>query len=379
MIECPKCGKNLPDDMKYCGYCGSLLTEVSVNSPIPQKKKGINKAVLFSLAGVVIVGAVGIGVYLNSDSYKYSNAEKAYSEGNYAQAANILGNIKDYKDADRLYSVCMYENANELMSSGQYESAQSVLSQILDYEDSSELYDDCTHRIAIQNDITAPVISGMESGAVIEAKYEEEFNLMNYLHKTISVSDEVSGEITEYAVSTTSDVYDATTGKVDTEKAGTHEFTLSVRDEAGNGASLNFNIEIDNTIYITKENRTPVLCDNEEFGIYELNSIYYGSKNGEKGYIMEISIENNHTDNVHAYIGRCYINDYKVASYYWLDSIAPQKKGTMGCYIDKDDLDNDTTEFEYIEAEFIICEGGYWDTDNVIFERPVVIYQDAFE
>lgn len=380
MIECPKCGKSLFDDMKYCGYCGSPLVELSVENAEIKKKKGINKPLLFSMVGLILAGIIGAGIFFNSDYYKYSNAEKALNAKNYTLAAEILGDIRDYKDADSLYSLSMYENAKQLMSSGQYETAQAFLAEIPNYEDSATLHNDCTHMIAIQNDVTAPVIKGMESGAVIEAKYEEEFNLMNYLHKTISVSDDVSGEITEFIVTSTSDAYNTATGDVDTENAGTHNFSLSVLDEAGNKSSVDFSIEIDNTIYISKDNPNPVLCDNEKFGIYTLKSLYHGYKDGVNGYIMEIDIENKYANAVYSYIGACYINDYKVQGYFNIGSIASDKKGTMRCYIYDDDLDDNTSEFDYIEATFVIkrFEHGLAAMDETIFSRPVIISKDAF-
>lgn len=382
MVKCPKCGKENLDDMKFCGYCGSLLEpeqipEVQIT---PKEKKSLNKTAIMALAGVLVAGIVSVAVCLNSNLYKYAKAEKAMQEGNYAAAAEGFGAIKEYKNSEELYVKNTYQNAKKLLDENEYEKARIAFSEISEYEDASVLLDECAHLVDVQNDVTAPVISGIEDGVVIEAKFEEAFNLKNYLHEIVAITDDVSGGITEYSISPANDIYDAATGIIDTTKPGEHEFIISAKDEAGNKDSASIIVKIDDTIYVTEENKYPILCDNEEFGTYKLKSLFHGRKDGVNGYIWEIDIQNQYPETIYTYIGVCYINDYKVESYYNIDSIATNKKGTMTSYIYDEDLDENTSEFEYIEARFVIkrSEHGFASMDETIYSRPIIINKEVF-
>lgn len=99
MLHCFKCGKDLPDNINYCLYCGAELDadietvvthrpfddpdpdpEPAIVEPLPvipqQKSSGIGKFIFGGLvgAGLVILALVGVGFILFSMQDRQNNA-----------------------------------------------------------------------------------------------------------------------------------------------------------------------------------------------------------------------------------------------------------------------------------------------------------------
>ena len=58
-MYCKKCGKQYPDDAKFCGDCGTPL-EKEEASPLKQ----LPLKMIIAVAAVVLLAAVGIGAFL---------------------------------------------------------------------------------------------------------------------------------------------------------------------------------------------------------------------------------------------------------------------------------------------------------------------------
>ena len=310
----------------------------------------------------------------SSKSGQYDKAKELMNNGQYAEAAEIFTAITDYEDSKELYNSCMYSQGTALMNEGNYSGAKECFESIPDYEDASELIAECEHQIAVKNDTTAPVISGVNEGEIIEAKFNEDFNLKDYLAGIVKVEDDIS-ESVEYKITTSSKIYDPDNGKIDTLQDGSFDFSINSSDEAGNKSTVNFQVYIDATLYITAETEFPVVLYSNELGEYYLNSVKHYSDwesapDYLEGYYLQIEMMNGMDVDALCYFGKAYLNDYRVPVY--TDSskpIAPGKKGIINSHIYDDDITESMQGFEKIECSFMIAD----EDKNVFFERPVVI------
>ena len=84
---CPKCGKDLPDNSKFCKYCGSQIKKKGTLSHVPasagddEKSKNIIIVGLVALIVVLIVvfAAIGTGMFSDSDEGMSSDASSSSS------------------------------------------------------------------------------------------------------------------------------------------------------------------------------------------------------------------------------------------------------------------------------------------------------------
>ena len=84
---CPKCGKDLPDNSKFCKYCGSQIKNKGTLSHVPasagddEKSKNIIIVGLVALIVVLIVvfAAIGTGMFSDSDEGMSSDASSSSS------------------------------------------------------------------------------------------------------------------------------------------------------------------------------------------------------------------------------------------------------------------------------------------------------------
>lgn len=84
---CPKCGKDLPDNSKFCKYCGSQIKNKGTLSHVPasagddEKSKNIIIVGLVALIVVLIVvfAAIGTGMFSGSDEGMSSDASSSSS------------------------------------------------------------------------------------------------------------------------------------------------------------------------------------------------------------------------------------------------------------------------------------------------------------
>lgn len=114
-------------------------------------------------------------------------------------------------------------------------------------------------------DLKAPVISGIDS--VIELDCKTDFNLKDYLIKNVKITDETGDGTTNYKLSDLKykitcdgDVYNAKTGKFDTEKFGNYDVKLSVSDMSHNKTTFAFTIKL-NPLHINSTIDEVVIID----------------------------------------------------------------------------------------------------------------------
>ena len=83
MKRCPQCGKNCPDEYKFCSSCGGKLPDMQAqNQPVkPPKKKRGKIGIIAVAAAVVLIGSVAVrtrntgageGIVYMSDGHYYS-------------------------------------------------------------------------------------------------------------------------------------------------------------------------------------------------------------------------------------------------------------------------------------------------------------------
>lgn len=311
----------------------------------------------------------------------YNEGMELMDAGAYSEAADLFATIPEYEDAKELYSSCVYTQGQEFIENNNYTEAKECFEKIPEYKDSSELVANCEHILAVKNDKTAPVITGVSEGEVLEAKFNEEYNLKTYLDSVIKITDDVTEDLKDYSITTTASVYDPDTGEINTLQDGTYEFAIIAVDEAENKATINFSVHVDAVLHLTKDTEYPVVLYENDLGKYMLNSaIHYSDWESApdylEGYYFEIEIENHAEVDVSATFGRAYLNDYRVPVYcYTSDIIAPGKKGIAYCAIYDEDLNEKTKNFEKIECEFIIKDRDN-DKEEEIFVRPVIIDND---
>lgn len=98
-------------------------------------------------------------------------------------------------------------------------------------------------------DREAPVISGIDS--VIELDCGTKFNLEDYLNENVNITDETDEGSVQYKLSElehtikcSGDVYNAETGKFNTEQFGNYDAELSVKDKSNNNATFAFTVKL---------------------------------------------------------------------------------------------------------------------------------------
>ncbi len=313
-------------------------------------------------------------------SCMYNKGKALIDAGTLSEAADVFSAIIDYKDSKELYSSCIYSQGQKYIRENNYTEAQMCFEKISDYKDASDMAQECGHIIDVKNDKTAPNIIGITEGEVLEIQFNEEYNLKDYLNKNVSVTDDVSGEITDYKINTESTIYDPDNGKIDTKKDGTFSFSLVAADEAENKASVNFSVHIDALLRITADTEFPLVMYDGELGKYTLESIIHykdwmDAPGLSEGYYFTIEVYNGYEETVDSYFGRAYINDYRTPVYHKTTfTVAPGKKGLQSSYIEDEDLDEHTKDFEQIEIEFAVENEK---DDEELFVRPVVVDKDA--
>ena len=412
--KCPKCGKDVLDDMKICGYCGTELPESRAEEesvPVKSEKEDEINSSKSKISGKMIaiiaaaaIAIVGIVIYQNSDSTKYSKANKLLEKGDFLQAADTfqsiseyknaqemykkciyeqakglmesedyqgamdyLEEISDYEDAQGLYKKCIYEQAKIMMESGDYEEAIERFEQIIDFEDSKELSKECTHNIAVLQDKEAPVIEGLE--ASVDVLCATEFNLKDYIAERISIKDNVTDNITEYSVNSDSDLMDKGSGRINTQKAGIVSATIVAKDEAGNEGSAAIDVNI-KPIHVTRENPNPVVYDGE-YGKITVVSFNHGDYFGKSSYRIELEFSNRTDKNLVVYLPQTTsINNYQVEAYFTYESVGAGKTGVMESYIDDEKIPESVGDFNQIDSE--VCIGNYEDL-QAFYSIPIVI------
>lgn len=225
-----------------------------------------------------------------------------------------------------------------------------------------------------EKDTTPPVISGLDEGAIIEVEYGEQFNLEDYLINHLTITDDGSESVPTSTFTVSDSIMSEDNADINTTIPGEYPVALTVTDDAGNESVLNFTLKINN-LHITKDNPRPVVYDGE-YGKVTLSDIRYGTEAGVTGYHFTFDIENRATADMAAYLGDTYINDYKIAAYTDISTIAPGRKGSMETNIQDEDMLPEMEGFAQIESVVCISTnplmGDMYTSIPVIIDRDVV-------
>ena len=124
------------------------VREKAVKEPKPAKKGG--KAAVIAAAAVAVAGAAIAVPFYIMPSMEYAKADRAMTEGRYAEAYEIFDGLKDFKDSGDRVHEALYADACEKMDTEDYIGAIGVFSAIPDYSDSSVLSKKCEFSIAQQ-------------------------------------------------------------------------------------------------------------------------------------------------------------------------------------------------------------------------------------
>lgn len=371
--KCPYCGKEILADMTICGYCGTKLTETvtgekeeNINGTEQSEEKKENKSVGKIVIGVAILAAaIGIAffIYSKSDPVKYNQAVEQMEKADYESAAETFLEISDYKDSQVLYMQCIYEQGKTAMEKGDYQTAKQLFESIAEYEDSKELIGRCNHLIEVSNDKEPPTISGIEKSKNIQSGTE--FNMTEYIADNISITDNVTSDISDYTVVCDDDAFDQGSGKINTQTAKELEFNISAKDEAGNETVFKTTLNID-PVHVTVDNPRPVIYDGE-FGTLKLVDFKRDSTFGNGGYLIILEFKNETDKDAIAYLpgNGTSINDYQVSALYEEASIQPGKTGRMTCYISGDSIPADIGSYDQIESW--VCITYTNDTEGLYF------------
>lgn len=387
--KCPKCGKELMDDMLICGYCGEKLPVLDQNETTEQapseeqvskdmgnsglssktEKKRSSGKVIVGIAALIVVAVVAFYAYKNSAPGKYSSAVKAMESEDYEKASTILKEISDHKDSQDLYNQCILELGKASMEDGNYQEAIDYLTSIPEYENSKELIQECDHLTDVMNDKEAPIISGLEENVHIQCGTP--YNIKDYIKEHIEISDNVTTEITDYDVNSDSDAYEKGSGKIDTRDV--HEFVVEVttKDEAGNEASAKINVTTD-PIHITRDNRTPVIYDGE-YGTVKFMRFVHDSQFGSPAYRFLFECTNKTDATVEYYFGTDFltINNYQVTYYYsGSDTVAAGKTKQLEFLIYDKDIPEGVGDYNEIQSAFCMKH----DEDESSFYRIAVLF-----
>ena len=336
---------------------------------------------LMIIASTLLIGMLISGC--DQSANQYTEAQNLMAEESYTEAAEIFKELGDYEDSADQYNLCLYNSGTALMNDKQYEEAAAVFEQISDYEDAAEQLAYCEHEIALENDTSAPTVTGLEEGQTVEVEYNTPFNLKTYLEENISIEDDLSGEITDYQITTNSPEYNLETGELDTTVDGKSEFILTAEDEAKNKTTINFSTYVDATLHITADTEFPIIVYDGEMGTYQINSMNHYSDAASspeylEGYVFELELENKTEKEVNVAIGEAYLNDYRIYCYMDEQYIAPGKKGIHESVIYEEDIDEKMQDFSVIECKYAIYEPGEnKGSVNDIYLRPLIIDRDA--
>ncbi len=123
-MNCPKCWKAIPEDSKFCQFCGykfevqKILSDVAEN-PSKKEKNGMSKLekILICVSTIILIGLAVLGLILGNqiselnaenaslnDEISTLNASLKQSRTNYNNLNNSLQEAKKFSDPIRAFS-----------------------------------------------------------------------------------------------------------------------------------------------------------------------------------------------------------------------------------------------------------------------------------
>ena len=249
LINCPECGHRVSDVAEVCPECGYPIAKMMTEKRIDTVDENE-------------IDAIEEGEIIEDDK-KYEDQEgKASKEmpekeaKKKPEADSVL--VENPKSNNITAGIALlvivligfvawyfitadsraYNSGVKLMEQEDYINALKKFNSAKDYKDSKEKIAECEKLYMIQNDKTAPTIEGLSDGYVIEVSYGSDFNLNDYLYKTLTVSDDITEGPIYYDIDCDSYVYDSNSGSIDTSAVGEYPIGISAKDEAGNESQL---------------------------------------------------------------------------------------------------------------------------------------------
>ena len=138
----PGSGMNqYPNQMPYPGYAPSAYVQgKNAKAGGRPKKKWVLPVVLSVVAGVLLLSAVGFGVWktMLGPSREYDKACGLMEEGRYDDAIELFEGLGDYKDSGDKITESKYQKACAALENGDYQTAEEFFKKLGDYRDSSD-------------------------------------------------------------------------------------------------------------------------------------------------------------------------------------------------------------------------------------------------
>lgn len=104
---CPNCGKEIPDNMKFCRYCGGTVNNHTPEPALsnfarqkPSSERSTQKILIVSAAAIFFVIIVICAFFAGKKSNKADVEETYYSESNYAEASQAVTQSTAYQTAE---------------------------------------------------------------------------------------------------------------------------------------------------------------------------------------------------------------------------------------------------------------------------------------
>lgn len=186
-MNCPSCKQDIPQDSKFCPYCGySLGMAVSISeessaseaASVPKKRKYKVRTVLLFvvLTGIFVLVCTYLGTYIaakktalrhdeirakqliwmpsitqmhDPELLEYINAGLMYEQGKYKEAKSSFAVLDGYLDSAERARASAYYAALDLLEAGKYNEAKSAFTALGDYMDSIDRVKQASYGLAL--------------------------------------------------------------------------------------------------------------------------------------------------------------------------------------------------------------------------------------
>lgn len=311
----------------------------------------------------------------NSEKSSYNKGLKSLEKAEYDDAIEFFTQAGEYEDSQDKILECYYGKGAGAQDAEDYETAIDCFKKANGYKDSDEKISECEHIIAVLQDKTPPVISGLSDQ--IDVTCGTDFNLNDYVSDKITIKDDVTQDIKDYSISC-EEVYDRGTGKIDTTVNGEYAITITSKDEASNIGEKKITLSL-KPVEVTKDNPNVTIYDGE-YGTIKVKKFGHGEVyeySDTVGYYVVFDVENKYDKPIEV----CWsmytsINDYQVNAVYELTSVAPGKKGTTLSYFEDSNIPEEAGDFSQIDSIVCIVEKG---GEESFYRIPTTFYTNAVQ
>jgi hypothetical protein len=145
-MKCNACGVELEAGSKKCHSCGAKQTVKNSKKTKDNQVVVPVKTMLFVLAGILLVGGIGLGlltyqvgkssspkqVEVPAESYRYEIAVQAFESGNYEIAIEEMKKVAELSDDEGLVRQALHTIGMSQYFTGQYEEAIQSFNQAQD-------------------------------------------------------------------------------------------------------------------------------------------------------------------------------------------------------------------------------------------------------